>query len=58
VIKIALKGLLGRKLRTVLTGLAVVLGVAMVSGSYVLTDTLDRAFGGIFERSYGDTPPP
>jgi putative ABC transport system permease protein len=55
VIKIALKGLLGRKLRTVLTGLAVVLGVAMVSGSYVLTDTLDRAFGGIFERSYGDT---
>jgi putative ABC transport system permease protein len=55
VIKIALKGLLGRKLRTVLTGLAVVLGVAMVSGSYVLTDTLDEAFGGIFERSYGDT---
>jgi putative ABC transport system permease protein len=54
-IKIALKGLLGRKLRTVLTGLAVVLGVAMVSGSYVLTDTLDRAFGGIFERSHGDT---
>ena len=54
-IRIALKGLLGRKLRTVLTGLAVVLGVAMVSGSYVLTDTLDRAFGGIFERSYGDT---
>jgi putative ABC transport system permease protein len=50
-----LKGLLGRKLRTALTALAVVLGIAMVSGSYVLTDTLDRAFGGIFERSYGDT---
>jgi putative ABC transport system permease protein len=55
VIGVALKGILGRKLRTVLTGLAVVLGVAMVSGSYVLTDTLDSAFGGIFERSYGDT---
>ncbi len=39
-IGVTLKGLLGRKLRTFLTALAVVIGVAMVSGSYVLTDTI------------------
>ena len=32
----ALKGLLGRKLRTALTAIAIVLGVAMISGTYVL----------------------
>ena len=30
---VALKGLLGRKLRSVLTGLAIVLGVSMISGA-------------------------
>ena len=50
-----LKGLLDRKLRTVMSALAIVLGVAMVSGTYVLTDTLDKAFGGIFEGSYDET---
>src|SRR5581483_5617191 len=39
-LRVALKGLAGRKLRALLTGLAIVLGVAMVSGTYVLTDTL------------------
>jgi putative ABC transport system permease protein len=48
VTKFALKGLLGRKLRTALTALAVVLGVAMVSGTYVLTDSIDKAFDSIF----------
>ncbi len=37
---VALKGLLGRKLRTILTALAIVLGVSMISGTYVLTDTI------------------
>ena len=46
--KFALKGLLGRKLRTALTALAIVLGVAMVSGTYVLTDSIDSAFDAIF----------
>ena len=46
--RFALKGLLGRKLRTVLTALAVVLGVAMVGGTLVLTDSIDRAFDTIF----------
>jgi putative ABC transport system permease protein len=47
----ALKGLLGRKLRTVLTAFAIVLGVATVSGTYVLTDSIDRAFDAIFTDS-------
>jgi putative ABC transport system permease protein len=54
-IRVALKNLAGRKLRAVLTALAIVLGVAMVSGTYVLTDTIDRAFNSIFEESYAGT---
>ena len=50
-IKFALKGLLGRKLRTALTAIAIVLGVAMVSGTYVLTDSIDKAFDSIFNDS-------
>ena len=34
-IRVALEGLLGRKLRPALTSLAIVMGVAMVSGTYV-----------------------
>jgi putative ABC transport system permease protein len=48
VTKFALKGMLGRKLRTALTAIAIVLGVAMVSGTYVLTDSIDQAFDSIF----------
>jgi putative ABC transport system permease protein len=48
VIRFALKGLLGRKLRTALTAIAIVLGVAMVSGTFVLTDSIDQAFNSIF----------
>ncbi len=47
-IKVALRGLLGRKLRTALTAMAIVLGVAMISGTYVLTDSIDSAFDSIF----------
>jgi putative ABC transport system permease protein len=55
VIRFALKSLAGRKLRTVLTALAIVLGVAMMSGAYVLTDTIDKAFDSIFVDSYAGT---
>ncbi|MDQ3849633.1 MAG: ABC transporter permease, partial [Actinomycetota bacterium] len=48
----ALRGLAGRKLRSALTALAIVLGVAMVSGTYVLTDTIDRGFDTVFSESY------
>jgi putative ABC transport system permease protein len=55
VIAVALKGLAGRKLRAALTALAVVLGVAMVSGTYILTDTITKAFNTIFTDSYTGT---
>ena len=47
-IRVALEGLLGRKLRTALTAIAIVLGVAMVCGTFVLTDSIDNAFDSIF----------
>ena len=49
--RFALKALLGRKLRTVLSAFAIVLGVATVSGTYILTDSIDKAFGSIFTES-------
>jgi putative ABC transport system permease protein len=45
----------GRKLRSALTAIAIVLGVAMMSGAYVLTDTIDKAFDQIFVESYAGT---
>jgi putative ABC transport system permease protein len=54
VIRVAIKGLLGRKLRAALTALAIVLGVAMVSGTYVLTDTIKHGFDSIFTAAYSD----
>ena len=53
--RVALKGLLGRKFRAVLTALAIVLGIAMVSGTYVLTDTMQKAFDEVFASSYKNT---
>ena len=43
-LRATLRGLLARKLRLLLSGLAVVLGVAFVSGTFVLTDTLGKVF--------------
>ena len=50
-----LKGLLTRKLRTALTAIAIVLGVATVSGTFVLTDSIDKAFDSIFSDVYRNT---
>jgi len=54
-IGVVLKGLAGRKLRALLTAIAIVLGVAMISGTFVLTDTIDKAFDRIFVESYAGT---
>jgi putative ABC transport system permease protein len=54
-IGVALKGLLGRKLRAILTAFAIVLGVAMISGSFVLTDTLGASLDGVYQESYKGT---
>ena len=51
---VALKGLAARKLRAVLTALAIVLGVAMVSGTLILTDTI-RGLRRLFATSYENT---
>jgi putative ABC transport system permease protein len=47
----ALRGLWGRKLRAGLTTLAVLLGVALMAGSYVLTDTINASFDDIFQET-------
>jgi putative ABC transport system permease protein len=49
-VKLAWKGVLAHKLRLGLTALAIVLGVAFVSGTLVFTDTLDRAFTNLFDE--------
>jgi putative ABC transport system permease protein len=53
--RVAVSGLLFRRGRTILTAIAIVLGVAMVSGTFVLTDTITKAFNGIFTSSYSET---
>ena len=53
--RVTIKGLLGKKLRLVLTSIAVVLGVAFMSGTFVLTDTLGRVFDDLFSQQARDT---
>ena len=53
--RVVLRGLAARKLRTLGTALAVFIGVALVSGTYVLTDTINASFDDIFEESLAGT---
>ncbi|MGC4897123.1 ABC transporter permease [Micromonospora sp. DT31] len=53
-LRATLKSLLARKLRLLLSGLAVVLGVMFVSGAFVLTDTLGRSFDSVFADAYSE----
>ncbi|MFA4964752.1 MAG: FtsX-like permease family protein [Thermoleophilia bacterium] len=53
--RLAFRSLLSRPLRTVLTVLAILLGVAMITGTYVLTDQIDQGFANIFETSFKGT---
>ena len=41
---LVLRGLAERKLRSILTAIAILLGVAMIAGTYVLTDQIRTAF--------------
>jgi putative ABC transport system permease protein len=52
-IGVALRGLGQRKLRSVLTALAVLLGVAMIAGTYVLTDQMRGGFTELNRSVYG-----
>ncbi|MEX2586838.1 MAG: FtsX-like permease family protein [Actinomycetota bacterium] len=46
--KAAFRGVFAHKLRLFLTALAVVLGVGFVTGTFVLTDTINRTFDNLF----------
>jgi len=43
-----IKSLFARKVRLALTALAVILGVAFVAGTFVLTDTINHTFDNLF----------
>ena len=47
--KVIVRGFLSRKLRSALTAVAILLGVAMISGTFVLTDKINAAFTDIFQ---------
>jgi putative ABC transport system permease protein len=55
VTKVALRGIGARKLRAFTTWLAIFLGVALVAGTYVLTDTINKSFEEIFSESLKGT---
>jgi putative ABC transport system permease protein len=50
--RITVKGLRGHKLRLALTALAIVLGVTFVTGTLILTDTLNNTFTTLFGQVY------
>ncbi len=49
-IRLTIRDLWSRKLRTILTTLAIVLGVAMIAGTFILTDQIDKGFNDIFAK--------
>ena len=53
-IRAALKSLLGRKVRLLMSTFAIVLGVAFVAGTLVFSDTLNRSFTALFASTVGD----
>ena len=53
--KVALRGIASRKLRAFTTFLAIFLGVALVAGTYILTDTINSSFDKIFSDSLKGT---
>jgi putative ABC transport system permease protein len=50
-LSLVLRGFMQRKLRVLLTGIAIALGVALMAGTYVLTDTINHSFVGIFQTA-------
>jgi putative ABC transport system permease protein len=54
-LRTTLKGFAAHKLRLLTTGLAVMLGVAFLAGTLVLTDTLGHTFNNVFADVYKGT---
>ena len=50
-LSLVLRGFVQRKLRVLLTAIAIALGVALMAGTYVLTDTINHSFAGIFQTA-------
>src|ERR1700739_3689301 len=50
--QVTLRGLFAHKMRLALTELAIVLGVTFISGTFVLTDTLNNTFSSLFTSVY------
>ena len=51
-LRAALRSVLARKVRLLLTAIAIVLGVGFMAGTYVLTDTMTRAFNDLVDTGY------
>ena len=51
-LRLVLRGFMQRKLRVLLTGIAIALGVALMAGTYILTDTINHAFAEVFGAAY------
>jgi putative ABC transport system permease protein len=50
-LSLVLRGFLQRKLRILLTAIAIALGVALMAGTYILTDTINSSFASIFQTA-------
>ena len=53
--RVTLKGVVAHRLRYALTALAVLLGVAFIAGTFVLTDTMNNSFNGLYSQMYQGT---
>jgi putative ABC transport system permease protein len=53
--RVTLKGLAAHKLRFVLTGIAVILGIAFMTGTLVLTTTINHTFDDLFAEIFEGT---
>jgi putative ABC transport system permease protein len=54
-LSLTFKNLWARKWRSLMTAVAVIFGIALVAGTYVLTDTTNQAFDQIFNESLAGT---
>jgi len=54
-LSLTFKNLWARKWRSLMTAVAVIFGIALVAGTYILTDTTNQAFDQIFNESLAGT---